>query len=93
MTHNDRPHDPELAELASVWTDWRFWRSKRSDGKLGAPYASRRHVLNLAERSQGLLALLPHGFAEDDMKALKEQLQQQADIAARVWGESEAANP
>lgn len=74
--------DPELDELASEWTGWRFWRSKRSDGERGAPYASRRRILTPAERSQGLLVLLPHGFAEDDMQALKKQLGEQALIEA-----------
>ena len=93
MTHEDEPNDPELAELTSTWDEWRFWRSRRSDGKRGAPYAARRRALTQEERNQGLCERLPHGFAEDDMKALKTQLQEQAVIAARVWGQSEAANP
>ncbi len=94
VTHKDeQPFDPELAELTSTWSEWRFWRSRRSDGQPGAPYASRRRILTPAECSQGLLVLLPHGFAEDDMKALKEQLQKQADIAAKIRGKSETATP
>lgn len=82
MTHKDEPDDPELAELANTWTGWRFWRSKRSDGQRGAPYASRRRILTPAERGQGLLVLLPSRFAQDDMKALKDQLAEQAQIEA-----------
>jgi hypothetical protein len=85
--------DPELAELASEWTGWRFWRSKRSDDKLGTAYASRRRMLTPAERNQGLLVLLPSRFAEDDMQALKDQLQEQADLAAEIQGEPVAATP
>lgn len=89
----DELYDPELEELASEWNDWRFWRSKRSDGKRGAPYASRRETLTPAERSNGLLALLPHGYAEDDLRALKSQLKEQAALAAEIRGGSEAATP
>lgn len=74
--------DPELAELASEWPGWRFFRSRRSDDKLGAPYAARRRVLTYQEREKGLFNRLPHGFAEDDMQALKDQLAKQAEIEA-----------
>lgn len=93
MTREDEPFDAELAELTSTWGEWRFWRSRRSDGKLGSPYAARRRAVTQEERNQGLCERLPHGFAEDDMKALKDQLQEQAAIAAEIRGESEAATP
>jgi hypothetical protein len=90
VTHKDEPHDPELTELASEWPGWRFFRSKRSDDKLGAPYAARRRVLTYEEREKGLCNRLPHGFAEDDMQALKDQLAAQSQIEA---GLQQSATP
>jgi hypothetical protein len=75
--------DPEIAELSEKWSsDWRFWRSNRSDGRPGILYASRVRTLSPTERSMGLLALIPTGFAQDDARALREQLVAQAQIQA-----------
>jgi hypothetical protein len=68
-----------IATLSKDYPTWHVWRG-RSGTKLKGWYATRHHRLSNMEYREGLFRTL----AADDPAGLREQLEQQAAIEARL---------